>query len=536
MPVLSINGTNVSVDDSFLSLSHDDQNATVDEIAASLPKNDVSVSADVAKGAGVGAAQGVLGLAGSVGDLTDLGARGIGAASDKISDLLGVNRYQRPTTPSVLNNIPTEASLQGAVESQTGPFYQPQTGPGKVAQSVAQLLPAVAGGPEGLLARVATRAVAPGVAMEAAKEGTEGTPYQVPAQIAAALAGGVGSTMAANKVGALLAARNAASTTASAIPTTEQLLQTGGAQMRQAADMPLTVKPEFASSAADDIRAAVKGYDPEAAAPVLKAADRLESLGSSSGGVPPSTIPISEVHTIGDQLASLRAHPDQIVRDAAQKGRTALLDSQAGLTGADAVTGDVDAYTGMLRDARGNLDAANRSRAVMGQSEAGIPTTNDFKNPLDPIKALVTPSARTGIPLAQDLGFDAIEQAAAQKAATGTSAGNAARTAADILDLTQHHYIPGIAGAILGHSVAGIPGMLAGPLLGKVAGRIAAMSSRQGAAAVDALVRARSPLAAQVVPQLPARIVKRMSLRSQRIVKSLMSADKQAQPDQVSNG
>jgi hypothetical protein len=44
MPTLNIDGRNVQVDDSFLSLSHEQQNATVEEIAKSF--GHVSEAAD----------------------------------------------------------------------------------------------------------------------------------------------------------------------------------------------------------------------------------------------------------------------------------------------------------------------------------------------------------------------------------------------------------------------------------------------------------------------------------------------------------
>src|SRR5579872_1670211 len=80
-------------------------------------------AADVPKSAGIGLVKGAIGLAGGLGDLSDIGAKGIEAASNYISDNLGIPRYQRPSTPSILDNIPTSASLQKLVENHTGEFY-----------------------------------------------------------------------------------------------------------------------------------------------------------------------------------------------------------------------------------------------------------------------------------------------------------------------------------------------------------------------------------------------------------------------------
>lgn len=139
-----------------------------------------SITADVAKSGGIGLAKGVIGLGGSVGDLTDLGAKGIEHASNFISDKLGIDRYQRPETSSVLNNIPTSASLTKNVEGVTGDFYKPKTTAGEYAQTAGEFAPAIFGGGEGLLSRLATRVAGPAAASETAGQltkGTEAEPY-----------------------------------------------------------------------------------------------------------------------------------------------------------------------------------------------------------------------------------------------------------------------------------------------------------------------------------------------------------------------
>jgi hypothetical protein len=107
-----------------------------------------SVAADVAKSGGIGVVKGGLGLLGSLGDLTDLGAKGIEKASNFVSDRLGVDRYQRPAAPSILQNIPTAGSLQRGVEGVTGEFYQPKTTAGEYAQTAGEFLPGLIGGPK----------------------------------------------------------------------------------------------------------------------------------------------------------------------------------------------------------------------------------------------------------------------------------------------------------------------------------------------------------------------------------------------------
>jgi hypothetical protein len=125
--------------------------------------------ADAYKGLGTGAIKGTLALGGMVGDLTDLGAKGLEKASNAVSDALGVERYQRPQTPSVLNAIPTTESLTQKLKSGLGEdFYQPKSNYGQAAERVGEFIPGAAAtaatGGGSLLGNVARYAVVPGLA------------------------------------------------------------------------------------------------------------------------------------------------------------------------------------------------------------------------------------------------------------------------------------------------------------------------------------------------------------------------------------
>lgn len=159
--------------------------------------NGPSVVGDMAKSAGVGLAKGAIGLGGLVGDLSDLGAKGLEHATNFVSDKLGVERYKRPEQPSILNNIPTSKSIKDAVETQTGEFYKPQTRAGKYAETAAEFLPSAAIGPGGMAAKLGT-GVAAGLGSEAAGQFTEGTKAEPYARIVGALAGGM-APMAAGR-------------------------------------------------------------------------------------------------------------------------------------------------------------------------------------------------------------------------------------------------------------------------------------------------------------------------------------------------
>lgn len=157
-----------------------------------------STAVDVAKSAGTGLGKGVLGIGGMIGDLSDLGAKGLEHATNFVSDKLGVERYKRPEKPSILNNIPTSQSLQKAVEDNvTGEFYKPQTTAGKYAMTTGEILPSVMAGPGRMGAKLLS-GVGAGVGSEGAGQLTEGSAAEPYARIAGAMLGGL-APMAAGR-------------------------------------------------------------------------------------------------------------------------------------------------------------------------------------------------------------------------------------------------------------------------------------------------------------------------------------------------
>lgn len=150
-----------------------------------------AVAKDVAKSAGVGVGKGVIGLGGFVGDITELGAKGLGKATDFVHDQLGIERY-KPTGKSVFDNIPGSADITKAVEGVTGEFYKPQTTAGHYAETIGEFLPAAAVGPGGMARKVGMQAVIPGAASEAAGQATEGTALEPYARAGAGIAAGLG--------------------------------------------------------------------------------------------------------------------------------------------------------------------------------------------------------------------------------------------------------------------------------------------------------------------------------------------------------
>lgn len=184
---------------------------------------------DVAKSAGIGVVRGVIGLGGLVGDVTDLGAKGIKKASDFISDQTGMPRYE--SGDSVLSNIPTSASLTKNVESVTGDFYKPQTTAGHYAETIGEFAPAALAGPGGIARKAAMQAVLPGVASEAAGQATAGSDLEPYARAAAGIAGGLGGALVSRPASAVEAIRKQLpNLPQSAIDDARSLMQTAKAK------------------------------------------------------------------------------------------------------------------------------------------------------------------------------------------------------------------------------------------------------------------------------------------------------------------
>lgn len=135
------------------------------------PPTGGEIAADVAKSTGIGTAEGVIGLA----NIPELGAKGIDAATRFVGRQLGLD-LQRPGTQQSLSdqvtgtpkrqtltgfNLPDAADIQKGIEGYTGEFYKSKTPYGEVGRKVGNYLPALIGGPETLLTKLATRVAAP---------------------------------------------------------------------------------------------------------------------------------------------------------------------------------------------------------------------------------------------------------------------------------------------------------------------------------------------------------------------------------------
>lgn len=406
-----------------------------------------------------------------------------------------------------------------AIRQSLSSDYESQRLPGQLLQKAADFAPAMVGGPEGLLMKAATRVAAPVIGSEIGSEVAGPLGGAV-----GALAGAGGASVAARKFQEMAAARSAAN----AAPAADDILRAARGQFKAAEDMNVVVKPDFTTSAAADMRNALKGFDPEGQAPVFKAIDRLEGLGASAPGLPPVAVPMNEVELIRKQLTNLKMSSDAPTREAARKALTSLVDSQKGLTAADVIAGDAAAYSKTMQDAVANYAAGKRSNIVVGKAALGDLNAatagsgaNEDNALRQAIKQLVRPVNNDIVPKAQRLGFNQPEIDAMNQVARGTPLGNTARY---LGKLAPTGSVSGVLSAGAGYGAAGPVGAAALPAAGYLAKKIGDMSTKSAIKTLDSLVRSRSPLAQQVAAQLPPHVVAKLPPKTLRLLQSLAIA------------
>jgi hypothetical protein len=150
------------------------------------------IAGDAAKSLGVGTGQGVIHLAGLFGDAREMLANGTQRAVDYFAPGYvpdagnTLSKALASTFPALAG--PTSSQLQNAVESYTGPFYQPKTIVGDYAKTAGEFLPASLLVPGGGLASNALRyGLLPALSSETAGQLTKGTAAEPWARTLAAI-------------------------------------------------------------------------------------------------------------------------------------------------------------------------------------------------------------------------------------------------------------------------------------------------------------------------------------------------------------
>jgi len=174
------------------------QSATVPAVSplGRSPSEDYStgdIVGDVAKSFGVGMGRFGVHAAGSLGDAREMVANGVQQAADYFAPGFAPNAGSKASEYLASYPLlagPTSSQLQGAVESFTGPFYQPKTIYGDYAQTAGEFVPGALLMPEGSLATNALRyGLLPALSSETAGQLTKGTAAEPWARTAGAILG-----------------------------------------------------------------------------------------------------------------------------------------------------------------------------------------------------------------------------------------------------------------------------------------------------------------------------------------------------------
>lgn len=427
---------------------------------------------DIAKSGVAGLARGVIGMQGLPGDAEGLLKRGATWALDKV----GLPHPDLNEQPSLL---PTSKGITQTVEGVTGKLHEPQTVPGEYARTIGEFAPAVIGGPEGILGKVAATVI-PAVASETAGQVTKGTSAEPMARVGGALLGGVGTAAAS----APRAARAIA-------PNTEELKTAASQAYKQADNAGLTVSvPSFQRMVMGSLVGAKRAGLDRSLHP--KATAALGRLAEAADSGKPQTL--QDMDTLRQIVKDAAASVDPGERRIAQILVGRLDDYLGGLTTKDVVAGDAKAAVSAVREARGlwarmrkseKLDdlmerALNRVGRNYTQAELQTALRQEYSSLANNKKAM--------------RGFTKEEQGEIRRVVRGGTAEN-------LLRLLGKFAPRGNLGTILsagaGYGVGGPVGAVGLPVAGEVAKRVSGAMGMKRVNRLTDLVRSGKASAVQ---------------------------------------
>lgn len=503
---------------------------------------------DFLKSGGIGVVKGGIGLAGLPADLGELGAKGIDKATQYAGKLMGLD-LQRPGTQQTISQgvtgeqptrktltsftLPGAADIRSGVEKVTGPLYEPKTTAGEYAQTAGEFLPAIIGGPETLLAKLATRVAVPAVTSETAGQLTKGTaaePY-------ARLIGGVGGSVAASKAAGALER----SSVRAQAPAQDAVMQEAQDAYKEIKDLSntrsgavspatVTMTPRSTDQLAENIGRALKaeGFRDVTAGKTLTLADELRAPLQAGK----TEVTAADVLAVRTALGKVRMGADPVERAAAATAidkidtyLSNLRNPRGAVSGpghlvADAADRAIDNYAVAKRSGR-ITDAVNKAELQAASSGIGGNLDNALRQQ---IKAILNNPKKAA-------GYSADELAAMRKVVGGTTMGNLARA---VSRLGPSHLLSGGLAAAGAYGATGDPWAAVGAMAAGAAGQKYATASRKSQIAnLDALVRSRSSLSPVSPQQMAVALRNPVGLR-QTLISALLSSPqmRQTQPQQ----
>jgi hypothetical protein len=459
----------------------------------------------VAKSLGTGLAEGAIGLAGMI---PDISAAAHSAADKYLFDPLLNATIGKPSNPAVERTFdPSKAfgsaGIQKAVEGVTGEFYKPQGAAENIANKIGQFAPAMIGGPESLATKALTRVAAPAVASEAAGKLTEGTAAQPYAELGGALVGAGGMTAGMRKFQELVAARAAAKL----VPTTEDIKAASRGLYQHPDVAAVQIHPAAVSDLADTITTDLQhgpnsGFRPANEPKVFSAVDELNTAAKENR--PATVADIDSVRQVLGGLAKERDAIGQPTRQAAAAFRAIdqVNDFLPNLKQPDLLAGNAAKANDILGEARANWAAFKKSSQVQnlaGNAELNAASSHSGANIQNATRQAFKPLLKNDA--AKVASWTDEEKDALNKIVRGTWTGNAARAAGNVLG--GGGGLGMLLGAGAGYEGGGIPGAIAGAAAGRALKMIGNRSTLNAVDHLDTLIRSRSPEAMRIAAQNP---------------------------------
>ncbi|MQB09978.1 hypothetical protein DXT96_08950 [Agrobacterium sp. ICMP 6402] len=505
MATININGRRITVEDRFLELSPDEQNAAVDEIAHSMSQDPgpsdgaASTAWDAVKSGAAGAARGALdlvGLPGTIGDAMQSGGewamrKGYELATGEPPSTDGgfVERIFAGPSEDTRKVMPFggrsplsgEVLKEGAASITDGATdYQPKTTAGEYARTIGEFAPSAAAfGGLRSAGTLAGNLIAPAVASETAGQLTQDTWAEPIARVGGALVGGA----AGSKIGAPAGQR---------LPTSAEIKAAAGFDDLKPAMQNATIDKNAYRAVIDQLKTVADdfGMVPEQHGAFNTILARHLKASAKNGAS------LQDLEILRRSLQNAGASPTNPSAGALSRRLTDTLDEAlGGLENSIATAGGQNAGETLdgLRQAREAWRTGSKAQIVetaiekarldAGGFEAGL--RNRFRTMLQNPKI-----ARQ---------FSDAERAAMEDVVLGGFKANAARflgTFGVPVDQARN-WLGASAGAHAGSSVGGALGGPAGafiggitvPVVGTAFKAMSAQTTRNGAALAEALVK-----------------------------------------------
>lgn len=457
------------------------------------------------KAVDAGAAQAAAGIAGLPRAVSDLGAKGIQAATNWTADQFGRPDWKdtRDLSKPGLIKLPTSGEAADAIQRDLyggAAPYEPQNRLERYGKTIGEYLPNAIT-PGGLLTKAATVAV-PALASEAVKEQGGGEL----AQAATGLAAGLGVT----KTASTLAAR--AAKAANPTPAIEKLFDLGDKTFNQAKALGVELNPTAVSKAAGSIRNDLiqKFGDEDLLATKILARFGAEHspnaanpMAALTGVQAAAKAPVTAdaIKTVREQLGHVAYNAEKPAqRYAARLAQEGIDDFLGSVPTKDIISGDPAKVAELFKKGRDYWSAGRRAEMVAGRVELGdlnAATAGSGRNvdnaTRQAVKSLIRPDMK-GKTAAQKSGFSDAEIEQMNRVARGGFVDNQLRHVGNLLGGGGGLLQAGIGGAgALASYHTGNPEWLLPALVGVGAKKLSGAMTKRQVNRLDEMVRSRAP-------------------------------------------